>query len=414
MKKVFICISIFLVSFFIYFATATNLTFHPKWALDYYNPFAQSLLDFRLDIQLPSTTYDLAYYSGKWYTTWGFLPALFLIPLQLIRHQYVPLIYLNVFFSSCNIVIFYSLLQRLKKEFLPDLSEKGVFVVLVLFAFGTAHYYVGTLGSVWHVDQMVTAFLQVLGIYIILKKKRKARDYLLSSLMFSVAFFGRPTMILFIFVPFTLYIADLFKINHLNFSIVMRVLMKGFILIGVPFFVCMGVFFGYNYLRFNDVFEFGFSHIHESPYLAEIRKENGAFSVKNLSTNFNYMVFELPGIEFNSGLDLHFNLKGNSIFFLTPPFLAIFLAWPIYKKGNKYLVNVYIFCLWVALLLVLLPNLLHYGSGWVQFGYRYSLDVIVPLVLLSVLGIKGRVGLIYTFFVIFAVVIHIIGIRSLM
>ena len=90
---------IFLVVFFVYFAVATQFTFQPKWAIDYFNPLTQSLLNFRLDIKDPAMTYDLVNYQGKWYVPWGILTSLFLIPLQLIKGRFVPILYLSCFFQ---------------------------------------------------------------------------------------------------------------------------------------------------------------------------------------------------------------------------------------------------------------------------------------------------------------------------
>lgn len=57
------------------------------------------------------------------------------------------------------------------------MTKLDIYLLLALFAFGTTHFYVGTLSSVWHTDQMVTTFFSTLGLYVIFKKKRKLKDY---------------------------------------------------------------------------------------------------------------------------------------------------------------------------------------------------------------------------------------------
>ncbi len=42
--------------------------------------------------------------------------------------------------------------------------------------------------------------------------------------------------------------------------------------------------------------------------------------------------------------------------------------------------------LWLTVALVALPSLLYMNSGWVQFGYRFSLDYLVFLVMLLAIG----------------------------
>lgn len=404
MKHFLTSVVIFTVVFLVYFLVGTNYALKPKWAIDYFNQIAQSILHFRLDILHPGTTYDLSYYGGKWYGPWGIIPALILIPLQIIKGQFVPTFYLSIFFSSLNVVFMYLLLLRIKREFLQKISTFDICIFLILFAFGTTQFYVGTLGSVWHVDQITTSFLGTLGIFVIFRKKRKFIHYLGSITCFSLALLGRPTLVLLTVLPMTLYVLDLKRKKTL----------REVLLLSTPLLFFSILFFFYNYLRFNNIFEYGFSYIHESPYLQQIRERNGAFSIKNIPQNLWYMLFEIPHVNFSNKNFFNFNLNGNSLLFLTPPLIAAFLASPIIRKGRKFIFDSYIAPLWITVFVTLIPSWMHYGSGWIQFGYRFALDVNVLLVLLSIFGIKGKVGPIYLIGTIFAIVIYIIGIHSFM
>lgn len=407
MKKIIIPFCIFLMAFLIYFSVATQFTFKPKWAVDYFNPLAKSLLHLKLDIEAPGMTYDLANYNGKWYVPWGVLTSIFLIPLQLIKGRFVPILYLSLFFSSLNVVLVYLLLKRIKKEFLPKIQSLAIFIFLILFTFGTTHFYIGTLGSVWHANQMTTIFLGTLGIYIIFKKKRSIKDYLLCSVFLSAALLGRFTIVMLLILPIFLYLSDK-PIWNFNF------LKNLFLVFIFPLVFFALLSFAYNYLRFNNPLEFGYSYIHESSYLAQLRHENGLSSLRNLINNSWYMFFEIPSISFSDKFHFNFNLNGNSIFFLTPPFLAAFLANPIVIKKRKIIVDIYILSLWGTLILTIIPSLMHYSSGWMQFGYRYSLDITVLLLLLSIFGMKGKINLLYVLGVIFSIVMYLWGINSLM
>lgn len=403
MKKFIIPFCIFLITFLIYFSVATQFTFRPKWAVDYFNPLAKSLLHLKLDIQTPGMTYDLVNYKGKWYVPWGVLTSIFLIPLQLIKGRFIPVLYLSLFFSSMDVVLVYLLLKRVKKEFLPKMSSLAIFIFLILFAFGTTHFYVGTLGSVWHVNQMVTSFLGTLGIYIIFKKNRTKKDYLLCSIILSVALLGRFTIIMLLILPVFLYLSDSFKQKNYLWKFIF--LRNFFVVFGLPLIFFLFLSFSYNYLRFGNSLEFGYSYIHEAPTLAQIREENGLSSLKNFTRNIWFMLFEIPGISLSDKFHFNFNLNGNSIFFLTPPFLTVFLARP----RNRYIIG-----LWIAGIITIIPSLLHYSSGWMQFGYRYSLDITVLLLLLSIFGIKGKLYFLYILGVIFSVLIYFWGINLLM
>jgi hypothetical protein len=403
-KKLFPYLLVFFTTFFIYFAVGTHFTFKPKWFLDYFNLMAESVRRFHLDIQNSGATYDLVYFKEKWYAPWGPLPAFLLIPGQLLLGRFIPSFYLSIFFESLSTTIFYALLRRIREEFISHLSNFSIVMFTVLLAFGTTQFYVGTLGSAWHVDQMVSAFLATLGIYVVFKKKRKIKDYVISSVIFSLAFLGRPTVALMISLPFFLYLWEHFverKTKQKKFSFFQAIK-----IFGVPIFLFGSLFFLYNYLRFGSLFEYGYSHIHESPYLAGIRKQTGTFSLSYLPYNLWYMLLEIPGISLKEGgLSFHFNLLGNSILFLTPPFLAVFLA-PLR--------NPYIVLLWICSAITMLPSLIIYSTGWMQFGYRYSLDITVVLVLLTVFGMKGRINILFILGVFVSICFYLWGIFTLL
>ena len=415
MKRLLPSIIIFFVLFIIYFVVGTNYTLKPKWTLDYHNLLSQSLINFQLDIPNPPTTYDLAYFGGKWYTTWGIIPALILIPLQYIRGQFVPTFYLSILFSSMNVVLMYFLLLRIKREFLRKMSFFAICIFLLLFAFGTTQFYVGTLGSVWHVDQITTSFLGTLGIFIVFRKKRKFIHYLISMIFLSATLLGRPTNVLLSILPITLYVCDPSVKAMLTFLNKKKaVFARQVILLCLPFLFFSSIFFLFNYVRFNNPLEYGFNYIHETEHLQRLREKNGPFSIRNIPRNLWYMLLEVPSLNFEEKIDLHFNLKGNSIFFLTPPLLAIFLASPVMKRWKKIKFNPYISSLWITSIITLIPSLMHHSSGWMQFGYRYSLDVNVLLLLLSVFGMKGKVNILYIAGTLFAMALYMVGIAKLM
>ncbi|MEK7119354.1 MAG: hypothetical protein AAB889_02430 [Patescibacteria group bacterium] len=403
MKKIFVPLFLFISVFVLYFGIATGFSFQSKWYLDYFNPLGQSIRQGRLDIVNPAVTYDLVQYGGKWYAPWGILPALFLIPVQMLKGRFVPPLYLTLFFASADVVIFYFLLQRTKREFLLKLSEPFLWLVLILFAFGTTHLYVGTLGSVWHGDQMVSNFFGTLGIYSIFKKKRTLWSYFFSALCFGTALMGRATIVLLVSIPVLLYSWDFLLPATISWSQRVRAIRNGIVIFGIPLGIFTGLFFLYNWLRFGNSLEYGYRYITEAPNLASLRERYGIMSLSHVATNIRYMFFELPGFYWSNGLRLNFDLKGNSIFFLTPPFLAIFFA-----KLDRYVLS-----LWIAAIITMIPSLLIYSTGWMQFGYRYSLDVTAVLVLLSLFGMKGKLNVLYVIGVAFSVVVYQMGITAL-
>lgn len=414
MKQFLSSAIIFFIVFFVYFAVGTQYSFKPKWAIDYFNPMAQSLMHFRLDILNPGQTHDLIEFKGKWYTPWGILPAILLIPLQILKGRFIPAFYLSLFFSGLTTVTVFLLLKRLQKEFIHHLSTASVYVILALFVFGTTQFYVGTLGSVWHVNQIVSSFFGTLGIFFIFRKKRSPINYFASSLCFGIGFLGRPTILFLMSLSLSLFIFDLFQKRQLFLMHKTKYIKHAVIIFVLPLMFFCSVFFLYNYVRFGNIFQTGYDYIQESSNLQEIRRKNGLSSLKNISQNAWYLLFETPSLTVvDNKITFNFNLYGNSIFFLTPPFLTIFLA-PILRRKGGIQINHFIASLWIAVFATTIPILMHYSSGWMQFGYRYSLDITVLLLLLSVFGINGKANILYVAGTLFAVVFYMVGITKLM
>jgi hypothetical protein len=102
----------------------------------------------------------------------------------------------------------------------------------------------------------------------------------------------------------------------------------------------------------------------------------GAFNIHYLPTNlyYQYLFYPLP--------PRPNTLMGGSLFLLSPLFFAAIPGF--YKNRSQLSVRI----LLLTLLCVNLPILLLMGTGWVQFGPRYTLDFVVPLILLTAMGIR--------------------------
>ena len=64
-----------------------------------------------------------------------------------------------------------------------------------------------------------------------------------------------------------------------------------------------------------------------------------------------------------------------------------------------------------AALLVLIPSLLYYGGGWLQYGYRYFLDSVPFVIALcgSAAAMRGTIGLGWRVLIVFGVVVMAMG-----
>jgi hypothetical protein len=107
------------------------------------------------------------------------------------------------------------------------------------------------------------------------------------------------------------------------------------------------------------------------PPFLEAQRALGLFSIAHVPMNLDYLFIHLP--QFYKGLeDLQFPFfrpdgLGMSILITSPGlFYAVRAPWR--ESRTWWLIG--------AAIAVLVPTLLYYGGGWLQYGYRYALDSI--------------------------------------
>jgi hypothetical protein len=152
----------------------------------------------------------------------------------------------------------------------------------------------------------------------------------------------------------------------------------------------------YNYVRFGSFTEFGHSYL-EVRQQAQI-EQFGLASTKYLGRNLAVALALLPEPLHKAP---YFQISGHglALWFTTPLLLTLF------RPRDKTVLHV---PLYVTAAAVALPSLLYQNSGWVQFGYRFSLDYMVFLIMLLAIG--GRP--LRTFskaLIVFGIVVNLFG-----
>ena len=152
----------------------------------------------------------------------------------------------------------------------------------------------------------------------------------------------------------------------------------------------------YNYVRFGSFTEFGHSFL-EVRQQAQI-EQFGLASTKYLGRNLAVALALLPE-------PLHkapwFQISGHglALWFTTPLLLTLL------RPRNKTVLHVPLYITFAA---VALPSLLYQNSGWVQFGYRFSLDYMVFLIMLLAIG--GRpLRAVAKALIVFGVIVNLFG-----
>jgi hypothetical protein len=228
------------------------------------------------------------------------------------------------------------------------------FFLVFLLGFSTQIWWVTTRGGVWHTGHLIATILTLLCL-IELWGSRRAW---LIGLLAGAAFLTRPP---------------------LAFAIPFYALLLAGDAIWEPrrwpwrtwFELALGVvpsllfFFWYNAARFGSPLESGYGLALLPAWLEPVR-EHGLFSTYHIPMNVDYLFLKVPKLVPTFPYFQPDGL-GMSIFITSPGLLyAVRAPWRTSR----------VWWLAGAALVVLIPTLLYYGGGWLQFGYRYALDSI--------------------------------------
>ena len=224
----------------------------------------------------------------------------------------------------------------------------------VLLGFSTQIWWVADRGGVWHTGQLIATIL-TLGCLIELWGCRRAW---LIGLMAGAAFLTRAPLAF--AVPFyaLLFAGDrIWEPRSWPW--------RRWFWMAVGVLPSVAFFFWYNAVRFGSPFESGYG-LATLPDWLEQQRKLGLFSTAHLEMNLYYLFGKLPQFSLSFPFLTPDGL-GMSIF-LTSPGLLYAVRAPWRESRSWWLAG--------AALLVLIPTLLYYGGGWLQYGYRYALDSI--------------------------------------
>lgn len=250
----------------------------------------------------------------------------------------------------------------------------------VLLGFSTQVWWVTTRGGVWHTGHLIATILVLLLIAEMFGKQRA----LLMGLLVGLGFLTRAPLA---FAGPGLALWVLHQSGALDRHLSLRARLhrlpwRGWVLLLAGFAPSLTFFLFYNWARFGSLFESGYGLAALPPFLETLRQQ-GLFSPVHVGMNLEYLFWKLPRFtaEFPwfqpDGL-------GMSVFFTSPALLLALLA-PWRDRRT-----------WILLataVLVLIPTLLYYGGGWLQYGYRYFLDSIPFLwAMVGLYGVKHRGG----------------------
>jgi len=337
--------------------------------VNFYSYLADAFLHGQLSLNtIPPGTHDLVYFNNQYFLYWPPMPALMFVPYVALFGIGFNDIIFTLPFAALNITLVALILRKVNKDGIVTVTPFQRSILVVFFAFGTVHFTVAPYGRVWFTGQVIGFFFMALAYLTAISLSGRAA-FFLTGLAVACAFMSRNTILFAALWPAIFLIS---RNWHLGWRPLLRRALSGMI----PVLLMGIVYLAYNWLRFGTPLETGIQYQLMAPELLEHYEQYGMFNSHYLKTNFYYHYIYYPFPETGE------TLMGGSLFLLSPVFLLAFIS--IAKGKPRFLVS----CLLITILAVDLPILLFNGTGWFQFGPRYTLDFTLPLLLLTAIGLR--------------------------
>ncbi len=362
---------------------------------------ADAFLHGRTWLEVPLGVWDIIPVDGRYYVPFAPFPAVAFMPivavLGAVRADQLES-GINALLAAGGVGMCWWLLGRIG---VPRLIDRVWLVIL--FGFSTQILWVTTRGGVWHTGHLIATLLTFA---CLLELWGRRRAWLI-GLLGGFAFLTRaPLAFAMPFYAFMLLepsgrqlVADVAGgyIARARTSIPWR----SWTLLTLGFLPSLLVFFLYNQVRFDTPFESGYA-LATLPEWLEAQRTKGLFGLVHVPMNIDYFLLHLA-IPISVPPFFKPDGFGMSVLITSPGLLYAFRA--DWGQRRAWLLA-------GATIAVLIPTLLYYGGGWLQYGYRYFLDS-VPFVM-ALCGLaavhRGRIGVGWKVAIAFGVVVMAIGV----
>jgi hypothetical protein len=304
--------------------------------------------------------------ATQYYVSFPPFPAVLLVPQAAIHGRIANDVVPTVIIAALALPLAFASLRRARDAGLSHRTPTEEVWLVVALAFGTVLYFSAVQGRVWFTAHVVAVALTFGYVWCSIE----ARHPVLAGLCLGLGAVTR-TPLAFMFPLFAL---EAWRVSGGRAGL-RRALLLG-ARFAAPVVVIAIAAMIYNAARFGDPLEFGHS------YLAVKQQSQietlGLFSPRYLGRNLAVAFTLLPDL---SGDPPYVSISGHglALWFTTPVLLLV--LWPRERSAFHR-------ALWVTVGAVAIPSLLYQNSGWVQFGYRFSLDYMPFLLLLLAVGAR--------------------------
>ena len=328
---------------------------------------------------------DVIPIDGRFYVPFAPFPAIALMPLvamigPVTADQLEPGI--NALLAGASVGLCWWLLERVGVKRTSDRLW-----LTALFGFSTQILWVTTRGGVWHTGQLIATILT----FVCLVELFGGRRAWVVGLAAGAAFLTRAPLA-FAIPIYALWLASPGERSRATVGAAevggyvararAAIPWRAWIEFAAAVAPSLVFFFAYNLIRFGSPLESGYA-LATLPDWLDRQREIGLFSIRHIPMNIDYFLLHLPAF-MPTWPFLRPDGLGMSVLITSPGLLfALRADW---RRPVAWLLA-------AATILVLIPTLLYYGGGWLQYGYRYFLDSVPFVMALCGLAAEHRGGI---------------------
>ncbi len=339
--------------FVIYYVTSKDSTFNNQ-----YVRLADAFLNGRLYLVDAPDWLELARYGDKAFVINPPAPTLFVLPWVAIWGISANQVIICSAVGAAAIGLFWVATDQLRWR-LPSRVA-----ITLLLALGTNLWWSATDGGVWMFAHVSAVFFLMAAL---VETTGKNRPWLIGILVGLAGLSRLPTFLAFLFFAYT--------ITHGTWD---RRSLSRLVIFGLTLAAMVGLYLLYTYGEYGT-FTLGYER---GQFVSEPQFSKGLFDISYFPRHVNTILFYVPRFsdEFPYFKPSYLGL---GLFFTTPAFLYMFRADLREKLSQAAL---------AALLLISIPLVTYGVTGYLQFGYRFSLDVLPFMAILAASGMRRRIS----------------------
>jgi hypothetical protein len=303
------------------------------------------------------------------YVSFPPFPAVLMAPLVAIFGLEFNDVLFTALWAALNPVLLLLLLRDLRRRGLSRRTDVEDLWLVAMFGVGSVYYYCSVIGEVWFTALVVGVTTAIGYAWACLDAERPV----LAGICMGLGYATRPPWLV-----FPLFLFEAVRVSGgleaLRGRDGWKALMPRLLRFGIPVAAIVGLLLWHNYARYERPFEFG--HRFLNVQWQDRIQRWGLFNYHFLSRNLAAALVLLPRIMLRWPF-VKISHHGMSLL-VTSPNLAYVVAPAERSRLAK--------PLWITVACTALPSLLYQNSGYIQFGYRFSLDYMIFFMLLLAVG----------------------------